>query len=177
VPGTTTRSRRNGAAQLGRSHDRAIEAAQREIVACAKAVAALATHRQIRPTLVHYVEHDREIRAVLNAIVRRWTQLVPVTYTTEAAMTAPRTETAKEHVVPCRVLVDRMIMQPRQIRRLLEEGVILARITQREHLQLGGIYVDHRKLYWWMLNSPIEKLPTQGKRRYQKAGIRLHKVS
>jgi hypothetical protein len=125
--------------------------------------------------LVHYVEHDREIRAVLNSIIRRWP--VPITYTTEAALTAPRNKTAIEHVVPCRVLVDRMIMHPRQIRNLLENTVILARVTREEHARLGGIYVDHRKLYWWMLKSPIEKLPEQGRRRYQKAGIKLRKIT
>jgi hypothetical protein len=147
-----------------------------QLVACGRAVAALATHRKITPLLVHYVEHDREIRVVLDRVIRRWSNLVGVTYTTEAALTAPRHETAIEHVVPCRVLVDRMIMNPRQVRRLLEEAVILARVTQEEHLRLGGIYVHHRKLYGWMLKSPVEKLSLQGRRRYAKAGIKLMKV-
>lgn len=126
--------------------------------------------------LVHHVEHDLEIRAVLDRIIRRWSRLVPTTYTTEAALYAPRNETATDHVVPCRVLVDRMIMQPRQVRRLLEHNVILARVTREEHARLGGIYTHHRKLYWWMLKSPAEKLPEQGRRRYQRAGIKLRKI-
>jgi len=54
--------------------------------------------------------------------------------------------------------------------------VILARVTREEHLRLGGIYVHHRKLYGWMLKSPVEKLSLQGRRRYAKAGIKLMKV-
>jgi hypothetical protein len=69
-------------------------------------------------------------------------------YTTEAALHAPRNETAIEHVVPCRVLIDRMIMHPRRIRPLLEHTVFLARVTREEHARLGGIYTHHRKLYW-----------------------------
>ena len=149
--------------------------AKDQLIACARAVASLAEHREIRPMLVHYAE-DREIRAVLDGVVRRWTKFVPTTYTTEAALTAPRNETALEHVVPCRVLIDRMIMNPRQTRRLLEEGVVLARVTREEHGRLGGIYVHHRKLYWWMLKSPIEKLAAQGRHRYRKAGIKLTKI-
>jgi hypothetical protein len=153
------------------------DSAKEQLIACGKAVAGLAENRQITPMLVHYVEHDREIRAVLDRIIRRWSNLVPITYATAAALHAPRNETAIEHVVPCRVLVDRMIMQPRQIRRLLEDAVILARVTREEHARLGGIYVHHRKLYWWMLKSPIEKLPAQGRRRYEKAGIKLRKIT
>jgi hypothetical protein len=122
------------------------------------------------------VEHDLEIRAVLDRIVRRLSKLVPVSYTTEAALTALKSETAIEHIVPVRVLVDRMIMRPREIRRLLEDCVVLACVTREEHRRLGGIYTDHRKLYWWMLSSPIDKLQGQGRRRYQKVGIKLRRV-
>jgi hypothetical protein len=153
------------------------DSAREQLIACAKAVARLAENKQITPVLVHQVEHDREIRAVLDRIIRRWSNLVPVMYTTEAARDAPRSTTAIEHVVPCRVLIDRMIMKPRQIRPLLEQAVILARVTREEHAQLGGIYVHHRKLYWWMLKSPIANLPAQGRRRYQKSGIKLKRLS
>jgi hypothetical protein len=160
------------------AHDEKMSAsAKDQLVACGKAVASLAEHRTITPVLVHYVEHDREIRAVLDRVIRRWSTLVPITYTTDAALSAPRDQTAVEHIVPCRVLVDRMIMDPRQIRRLLEHGVILARVTRDEHTRLGGIYVHHRKLYWWMLKGSIEKLPAQGRRRYEKAGIKLRRVA
>jgi hypothetical protein len=150
--------------------------AKEQLIASAKAVAALATHRRITPMLVHYVEHDREIRAVLDRIVRRWSKLVPVVYTTQAALKSAKGGTTIEHIVPCRVIVDRMIMRPTQIRRLLEECVLLARVTQAEHHRLGGIYTHHRKLYWWRLKSPIDKLPGQGRRRYQKAGVSLVKI-
>jgi hypothetical protein len=152
------------------------DSAKDQLIACAQAVAGLAENRKITPMLVHHVEHDLEIRAVLDRIIRRWSKLAPITYTTEAALRAPLAETTTEHVVPCRVLTDRMIMQPRQIRRLLEHAVVLARVTREEHARLGGIYIHHRKLYWWMLKSPIEKLPEQGRRRYQKAGIKLRRI-
>ena len=146
------------------------------MIACARAVAALATDKQITPKWVGDIEHDHEIRAVLDRVIRRWSKLVSISYTTEAALHAPKSSTTIEHVVPCRVLVDRMIMDPRQVRRLLRYGVVLARVTRDEHARLGGIYVDHRKLYGRMLVSPIEKLPEQGRRRYSKAGIKLTKI-
>jgi hypothetical protein len=76
----------------------------------------------------------------------------------------------------CRVLVGRLIMRPRNARRLLEECVILARVTREEHQRLGGIYNAPPQLYGWMLKSPIDKLPDQGRHRYRKAGIRLKTV-
>ena len=159
-----------------RSTDASRAEARAELIACAKAVAALATHRKIRPMRVHFVEHDREIRSVLERVVRRWSQLVEVKYTTPAAARAMRSETHIEHVVPIRLLVDRMIMQPRQIRRLLEDGVVLARVTKREHQLLGGLYSHTPRLYGAMLRGPVERLPAQGRHRYKRAGIRLERV-
>jgi hypothetical protein len=152
------------------------ELAEEQLISCAQAVARLATHRKITPTLVHYVEHDREIRAVLDGVIRRWSKLLQITYITDTAQEAPKQQTAIEHVVPCRVLVDRMIMNPRLVRRILEDAVVLARVTKDEHSRLGGIYTHHRRLYLWMLKSPVAKLPGQGLRRYQKAGIKLTRL-
>ncbi|MDP9243822.1 MAG: hypothetical protein M3O77_01915 [Chloroflexota bacterium] len=68
-----------------------------------------------------------------------------------------------------------LMARPWQVRRLLEHSVVLARITKAEHARLGGIYTHHRQLYVRMLESPIDALPHQGRRRYQKVGIKLIK--
>ena len=123
-----------------------------EVVALAQAVAALATHREIvplsRPTA------DWNVRNTLGYIVRLWR--VPLTYTTAAAVIAERREC--EHVVPVRVLVDRIIMEPADTERLLNECVITAHVTGAEHRQLGKLYRDHRDLYEAMLAAPIEEI-------------------
>ena len=59
----------------------------------------------------------------------------------------------REHVVPCRVLVDRMIMNPSECRALLETAVIIASVTPTEHRRLGGIYTHHKDLYRRMLRA------------------------
>lgn len=64
------------------------DSAKDQLLRSAKVVAALATHRKITPMHVRYVEDDREIRAVLDRIVRRWSNLVPVAYTTDATAAA-----------------------------------------------------------------------------------------
>lgn len=88
---------------------------------------------------------------------------------------ARRPGTVSEHVVPCRVLVDRMIMRPQDAPAPLEGALVLARISKSEHSLLGSFRKDP-KLYARMLISPIEKLPSLGRRRYQAAGIVLRKA-
>ena len=96
-----------------------------------------------KPQRVHAVRDDLEMRRVLDTIVRRWTRLVPTTYTSAAALRARRAKLHREHIVPVRVLVDRMIMDPTECRALLERAVIIASVTEAEHRQLGGIWRDH----------------------------------
>src|SRR5690348_14527234 len=89
-----------------------VEAHRRaQLIACAEAAAALAEDRDIEARHVTSVLHDQEVRSVLDTVVRRWTRLVPTRYISAAAQRS-RTGLHREHVVPCRVLVDRMIMNP-----------------------------------------------------------------
>ena len=70
--------------------------------------------------------------------MRRWK--TPASYISTAAVNMPRRELHLEHVVPIRVLVDRMIMEPTECQELLETAVVIAHITPAEHRELGGIF-------------------------------------
>src|SRR5262249_31347066 len=142
------------------------------LVACAKAVAKLATHRKIEPVLAGRVRHDREIRRVLETVVRRWTRLVPTRFISTCAARSGAMR-HREHVVPSRVLVDRMIMNPRKCRVLLDTAVIIASVTPQEHRKLGGIYTHFEELYREMLAADVSQLPGLGRKRYLKKRIKL----
>jgi hypothetical protein len=146
-----------------------------QLLRAATELAGLAEHREIVPMLAGKVRHDLEIRRLLDAVLRRWSLLVPVTCATEAALAlalAPK-ETDIEHVVPRRVLVDRMIRKPDECRSLLGTGIVLSRVTKPEHRALGGIYTHHAELYGEMLLSPVSDLPALGCRRYEAVGLEL----
>ena len=101
-----------------------------ELVACARAVAKLAKHREIEPTHARHVVHDLEIRRVLDSIVRRWTPPgTPPRFISVGAAKKSAAKRHREHVVPCKVLVDRMIMKPSECRALLDKAVIIASVT------------------------------------------------
>lgn len=138
-------------------------------------MAELAEHREIQPLRVHDVEHDLEIHAVLGTIVRRWT--TPASYISTAAVNMPRKELHLEHVVPIRVLADRMIMNPTECQELLETAVVIARITPAEHRELGGIFMKHAELYRRMLKAPVSELPDLGWERYRGTSITLQPTS
>src|SRR5438309_702940 len=95
-----------------------------QLIACAEAVAGLAHHRVIVPILATRVEHDLEVRRVLDTVVRRWSKLTPTLYCTPQAAVVSRRESITDHVVPCRVLIDRMIMKPNECRDLLETAIV-----------------------------------------------------
>lgn len=149
---------------------------QEQLLACAEAVAKLAKHRQIEAVHVRYVKHDLEIRPVLATVVRRWTLLTRPSFDSTAAIIRGA-NLHREHVLPVRVLVDRMIMDPSECRALLKQAVIIARVTPPEHRQLGGIYTDYPDLYRQMLTAPVSQLPELGKERYQRKGIELQSTS
>lgn len=156
---------------------RTLEAERRaQLLACAEAVAKLAKHREIKPIPATLVRNDLEIRSVLETIVRRWTRLTPTHYTSTAAKTRGA-KMQREHIVPVRVIVDRMIMNPRECRALLEQAVVIARVTQEEHWRLGGIWTHHEDLYRRMLKGQVSRLPRRGMERYSATGIRLHAIS
>lgn len=145
-----------------------------QLLACALAVAPLATNRQISAVHVSKIEADHEIRRVLETIVRRWTKGVEPSFVSAAGRDAASADL--DHVVPCRVIVDRMIMDPSSCEALLQQSIVLARIAKEEHRRLGGIYQDHRDLYARMLTCGLDELAALGMNRYEAKGIRLEKV-
>lgn len=147
-----------------------------QLIKCAEAVAKLAEHRDIIPVLAGHVRHDREIRRVLDTVVRRWTLMVPTRFISTAAANARLVNPHREHVVPCRVLVDRMIMNPGECRELLDTAVIIASITPKEHKQLGGIFTHHEVLYGEMLKAQVSELPSLGRKRYSAVKITLQPI-
>jgi hypothetical protein len=144
-----------------------------QLVACAEAVAKLAKHREIEAVHVNLVRTDLEIRPVLDTVVRRWTLLTPTRYISAGAGNTRGAKLHREHVVPCRVLVDRMIMNPSECRALLEKAVIIASVTEAEHRRLGGIYTHHAELYGRMLKAHVSRLRQRGLERYTAVGITL----
>ena len=141
-----------------------------QLVACAEAVANLATHREIKPMLAGHVKHDLAIRQILDTIVRCWTT-TPRFISAGAARSGAKRP--KDHVVPVRVLVDRMIMNPSECRVLLDTAVILATITPEEHRKLGGIFTHFEELYGRMLVADVLQLPELGHERYFIKKIKL----
>ena len=148
-----------------------------QLARSAEAVAELAVNRSIRPVHVSKVETDHEIRTVLDAILGRWSDLINPKYTTERPEGNRTGPIHREHVVPRRVLVDRMIIAPSECRHLLEDATVLALVTPDEHRQLGHIWADHEALYAEMLTAPVRGLATLGLRRYTSCGITLHPIS
>jgi hypothetical protein len=138
-----------------------------QLVDCAEAVARLATDRQIVAKYAGLVASDVEVRAVLDTVIRRWSKLERPRYTTTDA--AASGQTVVDHVVPCRVLVDRMIMKPADCANLLRRAIQLARITKEEHRSLGGIYTHYEDLYDRMLHAPVGRLASLGRERYSDA--------
>lgn len=147
---------------------------QAQLLACALAVAPLAKNRQITAVHVSKVEADHEIRRVLETVVRRWTKGVEPSFVSSAGRDSATADL--DHVVPCRVIVDRMIMNPSSCEALLQQSIVLARITNQEHRRLGGIYQDHRDLYARMLTCGLEDLAALGMIRYEAKGIGLEKA-
>jgi hypothetical protein len=119
------------------------------------------------------VEHDLEIRRVLDTIVRRW---IPTrTYTTAAAKRLGA-KVHREHVLPVRVLVDRMIMNPSECRALLERAVIIATVTPEEHRKLGPL-IRYADPYGRMHKAHVSRLGQRGLDRYRAKGITLKPTS
>jgi hypothetical protein len=148
-----------------------------QLIASAEAVAKLAKHREIEPILARLQTEDLEIRYVLETIVRRWTRLTPTHFISTGAAKLRRAKPHREHVVPCRVLVDRMIMNPSECRALLERAVIIASVTPAEHISLGGIYTHHADLDGRMLKAHVSRLRKRGLERYSATGIALQPMS
>ena len=143
-----------------------------ELRLCAEAVARLATHRDITPMHVSGVKTDLQIRKVLTSIVRLYGASEPAHYFSEAS-TVGDEKIDKDHIVPVRALVDRMIMNPNECGDVLG-SIVLAEVTKSEHKRLGGLWADHPDAYEKMLTLPVEHLFEAGLERYRNAGIVLH---
>lgn len=143
-----------------------------ELVRCATAVASLATHRKIEPVHVSKVHSDRQIRKVLDNIVRLYSRLEPAHYFSDASQ-VEGAKVHRDHIVPVRALVDRTIINPEECGAILA-SVHLAEITAEEHRQLGGLWSDHPDEYAAMLKVPAEELLEVGLGRYRNCGIDLH---
>jgi hypothetical protein len=155
-----------------------LEAERRvQLLACAEAVAELAEHRQMEPVRPRLVKHDLEIRRVLETVVRRWTKLTPTRFVSSGALNSGEVPLHREHVVPCRLLVERMMMDPAECRALLETAVVIARVTAAEHRQIGGLYPRHENLHRRMLEAPVSLLPELGMERYSATKITLREIS
>jgi len=145
-----------------------------ELVRCAEVVARLAEHRHIEPVHVSKVKHDRQIRKVLDSIVRLYTRLMWTSYFSEAAC-VDGARVHRDHIVPVRVLVDRMIMDPFETSEIFG-AVVLAEITADEHKRLGGIWKDHEDVYTVMLRCRPDELVDLGLKRYVRSGVEIHDV-
>ena len=110
-----------------------------------------------------------ERRAVLSTIVRRAgpqdRKLGP------AVMDADETE--DEHVVPVRIIIERLIMRPHQARALLSTALLGAVVTKDEHSALGGVNRFPPGLYERMKRAAPKRLPELGLERYEAADIDL----
>lgn len=145
-----------------------------ELVRCAESVAWLAEHREITPVHVSKVKHDRQIRKVLDSIVSIYTRLMWSSFYSDASC-VEGARVHRDHIVPVRVLVDRLIMNPREANEILG-AVVLADITAEEHKRLGGIWKDHEDIYAVMLTCPPDDLFDLGMKRYARSGVYLHEV-
>jgi hypothetical protein len=79
-----------------------------------------------------------------------------------------------EHVVPVRVLVDRMIAgeDPRAVL----DVAIVAHVLREEHRAIGPLVAKHAQLYDQMLRVDLAELPRLGRRRYTSSKLRLRRV-
>src|SRR5262249_2159374 len=128
-----------------------------QLVASAEALARIANRRDVIPPGTSDPEeaHDLEIRRLLEAVIARWSGFCVPTYTTFNPMIALGQDSTIDHVVPVRVLVDRMIIDPHLSGGLLGEAVVLATITREEHRILAGIFTQDGRLYERMLATPV----------------------
>lgn len=114
---------------------------------------------------------DNDVRSILRAIVRRWSTTEVAVYRSRDVMDGAAAHI--EHVVPVRVIVDRMIAKPRTCERLLRTCVILAEVTPDEHCHIGTMLVTHSDLYTKMKACRIDEVVDLGWRRYRRRGIKV----
>jgi hypothetical protein len=115
---------------------------------------------------------DKDVRMILAAIVRSWTTTVEVVYWSDAAR-KKGAHVHVEHVVPVRLLVDRMIQYPRTSKTLLRQCVVVAKITPAEHRKIGSLVGANAHLYEIMKTKTcrIDEIVGYGWKRYTENGI------
>ena len=143
----------------------------RELQRCGTAVALLAVNRDITPVHVSKVTSDRQVRKVLSSIIRIYSDSMWSSYGSEGSASADG-RLHREHIVPVRVLVDRLIMNPGESDEIFG-SVVLADVTPEEHKRLGHIWKDHEDLYAEMLACEPSELLALGLRRYDRGGVRV----
>lgn len=79
-----------------------------------------------------------------------------------------------EHVVPVRVLVDRMLTNddPAEV----IDVAVVAHVLREEHARIGALVTKHAALYQRMLEAPLHELPELARNRYEASGLTLHTV-
>jgi hypothetical protein len=79
-----------------------------------------------------------------------------------------------EHVVPVRVMVDRMLARdpPMEVLR----SAVVAHVLRDEHALIGPLVTVHARLYNEMLAAPLEDLPRLARRRYRASNLSLRRV-
>jgi hypothetical protein len=113
---------------------------------------------------------DNDARALLRAIVRRWSTTETAVYRSRAVA---RGIVHREHVVPVRVLVDRMIAKPRCTERLLRSCIVIAEVTPTQHRKIGTMVGTHADLYEDLQSCVIDDLVPLSWRRYSSRGINV----
>jgi len=116
---------------------------------------------------------DHDVRTILAAIVRRWSDTLTVQFKTEAVWSGAQSDL--EHVVPVRAIVDRMVKKPRGVERVLREAVVVARVTPDEHTTLGPLR-GHAEVYARMKVCRVDELADLGWQRYRDRGITVRDV-
>lgn len=113
---------------------------------------------------------DQDVRSVLAALIRRYSRDVPTTYwSAESQRSRARRE--REHVVPVRVLVDRMIAKPRTAATLLRTCVVIAEVTPNQRRKIGTLSRDHAALYTSMKGCVRDDLVPYAWQRYKRRGV------
>jgi hypothetical protein len=146
-----------------------------DIVWLCEMAAGRATNRHITPgPVARFLREDMAIRKALDAMIRLWKP--PHSYiSVGAAKAAKGAGLEREHVIPVRMLIDRMITEPSECRALLGKAVVIAHVTPAEHKQLVLSYKD--PLYDRMLKAHVSRLRQRGLDRYRAMGIELVETS
>jgi len=80
----------------------------------------------------------------------------------------------QEHVVPVRVLIDRMLARDDPAAVL--DVAVVAHVLASEHAAIGPLVTRHARLYEQMRSADLSELPRLGRRRYTASKLKLRRV-